>query len=191
MPLNNSYSVIKLLSPTELQLLLFEANCRKILLQDKGLTRKLNQCSQIKTNCLKESSWILSFFNPNIFGTSQVITMSWISWGFYSELLPLIRIENDRRIRKDSVHLMMEIIFSQLSPVLLAVFWAICLWNSLPKHSETKSTNTVRMPHSMLITRLYCWSFFSHSHVSLEFLVFATQTFFQFKGFDWSLTLAW
>ena len=43
-PLNNSYSAMKLLSPTELQLLLFEANCRKIFFQDKGLTRKLNQC---------------------------------------------------------------------------------------------------------------------------------------------------
>ena len=79
---------------------------------------------------------------------------------------------------------MMEIFFSHLSPVLLAVFLAICLWNSLPKHSETKITNTVRVPRSMLITRLFCWSFFSHSHVSPEFLVFATRTLFQFKGFE-------
>ena len=58
---------------------------------------------------------------------SYAIAKSPTSSDFCSHLLPLIHIEKHRRIRNDSAHLMMDIIFSDLSPVLLVIFWAICL----------------------------------------------------------------
>ena len=58
----------------------------------------------------------------------------------------------------------MDITSSYLSPVFLAIFWAICLWNiepSLPTLPETENTNGMEVQCSMLITRLLYWRFFS------------------------------
>ena len=88
---------------------------------------------------------------------------------FCSDLL-LIHIQQDRRIRNYSVHLIKNIIFSYFLPVLLAIFWVICLWNiehSSPTLLETENTNGVKVPCSMFITRLF--NLRCLSHVSQEF----------------------
>ena len=87
------------------------------------------------------------------------------SWDFRSDLLTLIHIEHDCRKRKDRVHLTMVITSSYLSPILLAIFWAICLWNiehSIPTLPETENTNGMKKQCSILITRLLHWHFFYH-----------------------------
>ena len=79
--------------------------------------------------------------------------------------LPLTYIKADLRIRNDNLRRMVEIIFSYLSPVLIANHSATCLWNIehfLPVPPEADKINGVKVPCSMFIIRLL-FRFFSCS----------------------------
>ena len=80
--------------------------------------------------------------------------------------LPLTHIKADLRIRNYNVHRMVEIIFSYLSPVLIANRLATCLWNmehSLPIPQETEKTSGAKVKCSMFIICLLQFRFFSCS----------------------------
>ena len=91
-----------------------------------------SQINQIKTNWFKKMFFNFQFAQlTNIWidcrqlqSHQQVqIAKSSTSSDCCSDLLPLIHIEQDRRIRNGSVHIMMDIIFSCIPPVLLGIFW--------------------------------------------------------------------
>ena len=85
--------------------------------------------------------------------------------------LPLTHIKANLRIRNDNLHLMVEIIFSYLSPVLISNRSAACLWNiehSLPIPPETEKTNRVKIP-GFNVNNYVCYNFVSFPfHASLE-----------------------
>ena len=90
---------------------------------------------------------------------SSIVTRLWLR-------LPLTHIKADLRIRNDNLYRMVEIIFSYLSPVLIANRSATCLWNiehSLTIPPETEKTDGVKVPCSVFIIRLLKFRFFSCS----------------------------
>ena len=93
--------------------------------------------------------------------------------GLEAERLPLMHIKLARNIKKESLHRMLETIFSYGSPVFSEILLAKCLWNlehSGPRLPQTEKTNGVKVPCSMFIMRaLYC-RFFSFSCFSNIFM---------------------